>query len=190
MCQRLQSYLYHQTCVIETPFHIRSCHFNIPDFTIDPTRLCQISFQFHLSVSGRDADVVHDDIEHEFHRLQSKLSQSMTTPNENESNSLIKLARIYRHIYFQFHDSKHQEYLFGQRRTCLTYENRTTMHAKWFLSENTFWIMTCFGLSWLFRLIFACLIRKIIVPVYIQFEGAMPLPTMTIPNETNLPMTK
>ena len=35
--------------------------------------------------------------------------------------------------------------------------------------------MTCIGLSWVFRAIFACLITKIIVPIHIELEGAMPL---------------
>lgn len=181
LCQRVQSYLYHQTYTIETPFNVRSCHFSIPDFTIDSTHLCQISYEFHLSVIGRDADIVLDDIESEFHRLQTKLSQSMSI----ESDPLIKLARIHRHIYFQFQDPKQQQCLFGQRRSCLTFEQRENIRARWFFTENTFWIMTCFGLSWLFRLIFSCVIRKIVVPVYVQFEGAMPLPITKVDDERN-----
>lgn len=39
--------------------------------------------------------------------------------------------------------------------------------------------MTCIGLSWLFRAIFSCLITKIIIPIHIEFEGAMPLQSNT-----------
>jgi hypothetical protein len=45
--------------------------------------------------------------------------------------------------------------------------------------------MTCIGLSWLFRAIFACLITKIIVPIKIELEGAMPLQSNMIFNEKN-----
>lgn len=174
ICQRFQSFFYHETCSIETPFHTRSFHLNIPDFIIDSTNLCQISFEFHLDIIGRDAEIVRDDIEEEFQRLQTKLSQSMKT---SDGDSLMKFARIHRHIYLQFHDAKHQDFLFGQRRTCLTFDNRQKIRGRWFLTENTFWIMTCFGFSWLFRFIFAFLIRKIVVPIQIEIEGAMPLPS-------------
>jgi hypothetical protein len=60
------------------------------------------------------------------------------------------------------------------------------IYCRWFLTENIFWIMTCIGLSWLFRAIFACLITKIIVPIQIELEGAMPLQL----HETNLDKEK
>ena len=60
------------------------------------------------------------------------------------------------------------------------------IYCRWFLNENSFWIMTCIGLSWLFRAIFKCLITTIIVPIHIQLEGAMPLQSITSNNERNL----
>jgi hypothetical protein len=104
----------------------------------------------------------------------------------DELNSIKNLARIKRYIHFQFNDIKQQDLLFGQRRTCLVYENKTKIYYRWFLTENIFWIMTCIGLSWLFRAIFACLITKIIVPIQIELEGAMPLQSNMIFNEKNL----
>jgi len=160
--------------LIETPFHTRQYYITIPDFLIDKNHLCQILFNFNLSIIGRDADIVYDDIEQEFQRIEIKLL-----------NSIKYLARIQRNIYFQFNDLKQQDLLFGQRRTCLVYENKTKIYYRWFLTENIFWIMTCIGLSWLFRAIFACLITKIIVPIKIELEGAMPLQSNMILNEKN-----
>jgi hypothetical protein len=97
-----------------------------------------------------------------------------------------KLARIEKHIYFQFNDIKQQDLLLGQRRTCLVYENKMTISFRWFLTENIFWIMTCIGLSWAFRAIFACLITKIIIPIHIELEGAMPLQSNMINDEKNI----
>ena len=45
--------------------------------------------------------------------------------------------------------------------------------------------MTCIGLSWVFRAIFACLVTKIIVPIHIELEGAMPLHSNMINDEKN-----
>jgi hypothetical protein len=45
--------------------------------------------------------------------------------------------------------------------------------------------MTCIGLSWVFRAIFACLITKIIVPVHIELEGVMPLQSTIINDDKN-----
>lgn len=109
-------------------------------------------------------------------------------PNDKSINlqSTNKAARLERQIYLRFHDMKKQDLLFGQRRICLVYENKMKIYCRWFLTENIFWIMTCIGLSWLFRVIFACLITKIIVPIHIELEGAMPLKSTMITNETNL----
>ena len=139
---------------------------NIVDFPIDKNRLCQISFEFNLSIIGRDADIVYDDLNREFQRLETKLLNS---------NDEKKLARLHRHLYIQFKDHSQQDLFFGHRQTCLVYENKMKIYGRWFLTENIFWIMTCIGLSWLFRMIFACLVRKIIVPIEIKWEGAMPL---------------
>jgi hypothetical protein len=175
--------------LIDTPFQTRFWYLNIPDFSIDPTRLCHIAFRFHLALVGRDADIVLDDIEKEFQRLQVKLTQSVHA-NDSEANAIIETARIERHIYFQFTDAKQQECFFGPRRASLSYENKTTMRARWFLTENTFWIMTCLGLSWLFRVLFSCLVAKISVPVYIELEGVRPLQPTTIYDERNLTKEK
>lgn len=101
----------------------------------------------------------------------------------NDLYSVKNFVRLERSIHFQFDDITQQDLFFGQRRTCLVYDNRTKIYCQWFLTENIFWIMTCIGLSWLFRAIFACLIRKIIVPIQIELEGAMPLQSNMIFNE-------
>ena len=142
-----------------------------------------------MALVGRDADIVLSDIEKEFQRLQVKLSQSMHV-NDSDADSIIQTARIERHIYFQFTDTKQQECFFGPRRTSLAYENKTSIRARWFLTENTFWIMTCLGLSWLFRVLFSCLVRKISVPVYIELEGVRPLQPTAIYDERNLTKEK
>ncbi|UJR33112.1 hypothetical protein I4U23_020569 [Adineta vaga] len=171
---RIQSCLYRDIRLIETPFHTRQYHINIPDFIINENHLCQIFFAFELSIIGRDARIVHDDIQQEFQRLETKLLNS-NNEQDTDVSSMNKFARIQRQIYFQFNDPKQQDLLCGQRRTCLTYENKSKIYYQWFLTENSFWIMTCVGLSWLFRAIFACLITKITVPIHIELEGAMPL---------------
>jgi hypothetical protein len=159
--------------------NIRQYHLHVPDFSIDNTRLCQILFQFNLALVGRDAHIVHDDIDDEFQRLNEKLSKSSRT-NDVDFESMKKSARLERHLYLQFSDLKQQDLLLGQRRTCLVYENKATVYARWFLTENSFWIMTCIGLSWIFRLLFACLMTKSIVPIYVELEGAMPLPSSAL----------
>ncbi|CAF3533507.1 unnamed protein product [Adineta steineri] len=182
---RFQSCFYHHIRFIETPFNIRQYYINIPDFSINQNYLCQILFTFNLSIIGRDADIVYDDIKQEFQRLEMKLF-NRTNENDIDVNLMNKLARIQQHIYFRFNDIKQQDLLLGQRRTCLIYENKTNIHYRWFLTENIFWIMTCIGLSWLFRAIFACLITKIIVPIHIELEGAMPLQFSKINQEENI----
>jgi hypothetical protein len=147
---------------------------NVVDFPIDKDRLCQISFEFNLSIIGRDADIVYEDLNREFQCLEMKL---LNSTDEKQ------LARFDRHIYFQFKDNSQQDLFFGHRQTCLVYENKMKIYGRWFLTENIFWIMTCIGLSWLFRMIFACLVTKIIVPIQIELEGAMPLEFI---NEKNL----
>lgn len=143
---------------------------NLADFAIDKHRLCQISFEFHLSIIGRDANIVYEDLNREFQRLEMKFIESA-----DDFNAIKKLARLERQIYFQLADTKQQDLLFGQRRTCLVYENKMQITGRWFLTENIFWIMTCIGFSWLFRAIFACFITKIVIPIHIELEGAMPL---------------
>ncbi len=174
--------MYRNIRFIETPFNIRQYHINIPNFSIDKNRLCQILFTFNLSIIGRDADIVHDDIKQEFQRLENKLLTSANDENI-DLNLMNKFARIQRHLYFQFNDIKQQDLLLGQRRTCLIYENKTKIYCRWFLTENMFWVMTCIGLSWLFRAIFSCLITKIIIPIHIELEGAMPLKSTIIHDE-------
>ncbi|CAF3782989.1 unnamed protein product, partial [Adineta steineri] len=182
---RFQSCFYRHIRFIETPFNIRQYYINIPDFSINQNYLCQILFTFNLSIIGRDADIVHDDIKQEFQRLEMKLFNK-TNENDIDVNLMNKLARIQQHIYFRFNDIKQQDLLLGQRCTCLIYENKTNIYYRWFLTENSFWIMTCIGLSWLFRAIFACLITKIIVPIHIELEGAMPLQFSKINQEENI----
>ncbi|CAF0942346.1 unnamed protein product [Adineta ricciae] len=181
---RLQSSFYQESRLIETPFLTRQYYINIPDFLISENHLCQILFVFNLSIIGRDARIVHDDIKQEFQRLENKLF-SPNNEHEIDSNQLNKLARVQQHIHFHFNDPKQHDLLVGQRRTCLTYENKTKIYYRWFLTENSFWIMTCIGLSWLFRAIFACLITQITVPIYIEIEGAMPLQSSIINYENN-----
>lgn len=181
----MQSFLYRHIRFIETPFNIRQYYINIPDFSINKNHLCQILFTFNLSVSGRDADIVHDDIKQEFQRLEIKLLHPTET-DHMDLNLMNKLARVQQYIRFQFNDLKQQDLLFGQRRTCLIYEDKTKIYCRWFLTENTFWIMTCIGLSWVFRMIFACLIPKIIVPIHIELEGAMPLQSSFVNHEGNI----
>lgn len=172
----MQSCLYHKTRVIESPFHVRQCRVEISDFSIHETHHCQLLFAFNLSLTGRDSNIVYDDIEQEFRRLETKLLSS------NEMN---RLARIDRQIRFHFHDPKQHDLLCGQRRTCLTYESKTKISCSWLLTENTFWIMTCIGFSWLFRTMFAYMVAKLTVPVYIELEGTMPRQqTMTSREET------
>ena len=182
--QRLQSYFHRRTVMLECPLNIRSYRLFIPDFTIDSERLNQISYRFHLSIVGRDGDILRDDIEQEFHRLQIQLVDSLSN-KENELETLNKFARIQRNIFFRFNDPIENDWLLEQRRSCLTYHNRMTTRARWFLTENLFWIFTCIGLSWLFRMIFALFIHKIVIPIYIQFEGAMPLTTTRHSDPTN-----
>jgi hypothetical protein len=179
LCIHLQSLFYRNIRLIETPFNIRQSYITIPDFAIDKNRLCQILFKFNLSIIGRDADIVYDDIKQEFQRLENKL---LNSTNENLMNNL---ARIQKQIYFQFNDIKQQDLLLGQRRTCLVYQDKINLSFRWFLTENIFWIMTCIGLSWVFRAIFACLVTKIIVPIHIELEGAMPLQSNMINDEKN-----
>ena len=169
-CVRLQSFFYRNIHLIETPFHIRQYHINIPDFSIEKTHLCQILFNINLSIIGRDANIVSEDLEQEFQRLEKKLFDSTI-----DLNLIKNFTRLERKISLEFDDHNHQDLFFGQRRTCLVYENKMKISYRWFLTENFFWIMTCIGLSWLFRAIFACLITKIIVPIHIELEGAMPL---------------
>ena len=170
MCVRLQSFFYRNIHSVETAFEVRESHLNIVDFPIDKHRLCQISFDFHLSIIGRDADIVYEDFNREFQRLEMKFFEST-----DDFTAIKKLARLERHIDLQLVDGKQQELLFGQRRTCLVYDNKMQISGRRFLTENVFWIMTCIGLSWLFRAIFACLITQIVVPIHIELEGAMPL---------------
>ncbi|CAF4532657.1 unnamed protein product [Rotaria sp. Silwood1] len=185
LCVRLQSFFYRNIRLIETPFNVRQYYINIPDFSIDKNRLCQILFKFNLTIIGRDADIVYDDIIQEFQRIENKLLNS-TNDNNIDLNSINKLAHLQRYIYLQFNDIKQQDLLFGQRRTCLVYENKMKIYGRWFLNENIFWIMTCIGLSWLFRAIFACLITKVIIPIHIELEGAMPLQSFMNNDEKNL----
>jgi len=123
-----------------------------------------------LTIIGHDADIVFHDLENEFQHLERTLLESLDGQFSNENFTQFK-----REILLKFDDSKHQDLFFGQRRTCLVYENKMKISYRWFLTENIFWIMTCVGLSWLFRAIFACLIEQIIVPIHIEFDGAMPL---------------
>lgn len=170
ICVRLQSFFYRNIHSLETPFEVRESNLNITDFLIDKHRFCQISFEFHLSIIGRDSDIVYEDFNREFQRLEMKFFES-----SDDSTAIEKLARLERHIHLQLADNKQQELLFGRRRTCLVYENKMQVTGRWFLTENIFWIMTCIGLSWLFRMIFACLITQIVIPIHIELEGAMPL---------------
>ncbi|CAF2407543.1 unnamed protein product [Rotaria sp. Silwood2] len=189
LCVRLQSFFYRNIRLIETPFNIRQYYIIIPDFSIDKNHLCQISFEFTLTIIGRDADIVYNDIIQEFQCLENKV---LTSSNDNNMklSSINKLARLQRHIYLRFNDIKQQDLLFGQQRTCLVYENKMKIYYRWFLNENIFWIMTCIGLSWLFRAISACLITKIIIPIHIELEGAMPLQSFINNDEKNLIKTK
>ncbi|CAF1181875.1 unnamed protein product [Rotaria magnacalcarata] len=184
-CIRMQSFLHQNIRLIDSPFNIRQYDIIIPDFSIDENRLCQILFKFHVTIIGRDADIVYGDMIQEFQRLENNLLNAPTT-HRIDLHSINKLARLQRYIYFQFHDKLQQDLLFGQRRTCLVYENKMKLYGRWFLNENIFWIMTCVGLSWLFRALFACLVTKIIIPIHIELEGAMPLQTFIMNDEKSL----
>lgn len=118
-------------------------------------------------------------MKNEFQRLENDLLNAT-------DDSMNKSVHFQRYIYFQRQDKNQQDLLFGKQRTYLVYENKTNVYFRWFLNENSFWIMTCIGLSWLFRALFTRLIAKIVVPVYIELEGAMPLQTFIMNHEKKL----
>lgn len=152
--------------------NVRSYRLDIPDFSIDSDRLTQIHFDFHLSLVGTDAELVRTDIEHQFRRLEIQLDNELKS-NDHQSEMISSFARIQRRISFRLNDPIENDYLFGERRSPLIYQNRSALKGRWFFTENTFWIMTCLGFSWLFRLIFACSIRKVVVPVYVELDGLL-----------------